>query len=313
MTLPLSFNRQGFWGVNMSEYQKYQHVEKLGTRECEDITIGRCYVFPKLDGTNAQAWFDGEKMRYGSRKRELSLEKDNAGFMREMSENEKLTVACKAFRGCRVYGEWLVPHSLKTYRDDAWRRFYVFDIQKEDGSYVLYDDYQPILEDLGVDYVAPLRIINNPTYENLIDVTNQNDVLIKDGEGRGEGVVVKNYDFVNRHGRTTWAKIVTSEFREKHAKTMGAPEGEGSSLIEEDIVNRLLSPELIGKVKANLESREDGWHSKLIGELLGTVFYDFVREHSWDIVKKFKSPTLNYKTLQRFVTLKTKETLPEIF
>ena len=28
----------------------------------------------------------------------------------------------------RLFGEWLIPHRLRTYRDDAWKRFYVFDV-----------------------------------------------------------------------------------------------------------------------------------------------------------------------------------------
>ena len=33
------------------EFQKYMHVERLGKEEVEGITSGKCYVFPKLDGT----------------------------------------------------------------------------------------------------------------------------------------------------------------------------------------------------------------------------------------------------------------------
>ena len=61
-------------------FVEYQHVAKLGTTEVEGIENGTCYVFPKIDGTNASIWYDG-KVRFGSRKRELSLDFDNAGFM----------------------------------------------------------------------------------------------------------------------------------------------------------------------------------------------------------------------------------------
>ena len=50
----------------------------------------------------------------------------------------------------------------------------------------------------------------------------KNVFLIEDGKGAGEGIVIKNYDFRNRYNRNTFAKIVTSEFKEKHAKEMGA-------------------------------------------------------------------------------------------
>ena len=34
------------------EFRKYQHIERFGTSEVEQIEIGTCYVFPKIDGTN---------------------------------------------------------------------------------------------------------------------------------------------------------------------------------------------------------------------------------------------------------------------
>lgn len=40
------------------KFNKYQHVEKLGNKEVEGINIGTCYVFPKIDGTNASIWND---------------------------------------------------------------------------------------------------------------------------------------------------------------------------------------------------------------------------------------------------------------
>jgi len=35
------------------DYIKFQHVEKLGTSEVQDILLGKVYVFPKIDGTNS--------------------------------------------------------------------------------------------------------------------------------------------------------------------------------------------------------------------------------------------------------------------
>jgi hypothetical protein len=35
---------------------KYMHLERFGNDEVEGIEIGTTYVFPKLDGTNAQVW-----------------------------------------------------------------------------------------------------------------------------------------------------------------------------------------------------------------------------------------------------------------
>lgn len=53
-------------------YRSYQHVERLGTTETNGILDGTCYIFPKIDGTNATVWLgDDNTLRAGSRKREL--------------------------------------------------------------------------------------------------------------------------------------------------------------------------------------------------------------------------------------------------
>ena len=61
------------------EFLKYQHVERFGTTETQGIENGMCYVFPKIDGTNSQLWWDNG-LKAGSRNRELFIDNDNAGF-----------------------------------------------------------------------------------------------------------------------------------------------------------------------------------------------------------------------------------------
>ena len=303
-----------------NEYIKYQHVEKLGNTEVDNIEFGTCYIFPKLDGTNAHIWYDPESstMKCGSRRRELSSESDNAGFYQWATQNELLNKVLQdlnsEFPNCHVFGEWLVPHTLKTYSEDSWRRFYIFDVVNEDGLHVNYEDYKKVLDrNEYIDYIAPLRIIKNPKVEDLQRCLQENTYLIKEGEGIGEGIVVKNYEFVNKYGRQTWAKIVTSEFKDKHRKTMGAPECTSTKYVEEEIVKEFLTTDIVDKVQATIITQEDGWSSKYIPRLISTCFYDLVRENTWDIIKKFKNPTIDYKKLHQFMVLKLKTMKSELF
>lgn len=295
----------------MSEYIKYQHIERLGSSEVDGILDGLVYVFPKIDGTNAHVWFDGE-YHFGSRRRELSLDNDNAGFMHEASKDLAILDLAKELEGYHIFGEWLVPHSLKTYRDDAWRKFYVFDIVK-DGIHMKYEDAAWWCNAHGVDYIAPIRILKNPSYEHIERVLDENKFLIKDGEGVGEGVVLKNYDFINKYGRQTWAKVVTNEFKEKHNKEMGAPISSCTKMVEEKICDEFLSDHLIQKTKAKIEVENDCWSSKFIPQLLGRVYHDLVTENIWDICKKHKNPKIDFKSLKRFCNIKIKNTCPELF
>lgn len=296
-------------------FRRYQHIEIFGTDEVQGIELGVISVFPKIDGTNASVWL-GEAVCAGSRKRELSLVDDNAGFYDYVGKQENILDYLTEYPTHRLFGEWLVPHTLKTYREDAWRRFYVFDVAidvGDDVEYIPYDMYWPPLKQYNIDYIPRIAEIRNGSYEQFINQLEQNVFLVEDGKGVGEGIVLKNYDFKNRFGRTTWAKIVRSEFKEKHYKVMGAPMIEGGKMVEDEIAKKYCTLALIDKVKAKIENECDGWRSKYIPRLLQTVFYDLIVEESWHFVKEFKNPTINYKTLNHFVVNKIKELKPEIF
>jgi hypothetical protein len=307
------------------EFKKYQHLERFGTTEVKQIELGTCHIFPKLDGTNASVWLDENgNIQSGSRKRHLSLEADNAGFYAWVKEQKNLLEYLKENPTHRLYGEWLIPHALKTYREDAWRKFYVFDVSvdKEDSEilhegddkskYIHYDEYSTKLEEKGIDYIVPICTITNASYEQLVNQLMKNVFLIEDGKGVGEGIVIKNYDFKNKYNRQTWAKIVTSEFKEKHAKVHGATEIKGKKMIEEQIADEFVTKALCEKVYAKIEN-EGGFTSKRIPQLLNVVYYDVVKEDAWNFVKKHKNPTIDFSTLQHFVFSKVKEQLSQLF
>jgi hypothetical protein len=296
------------------EFRKYMHIEKFGTDEVEGIELGKVYVFPKIDGTNASVWLD-TVYTAGSRTRELTPDKDNAGFYNWVIDQDNIKRFLDDHSNMRLFGEWMVPHSLKTYRDDAWRRFYVFDVTEETDEgyrYLPYDEYKPLMEEYGIDYIPPISIIDSPSTDQLMWQLKQNVFLIEDGKGVGEGIVLKNYDFVNKYGRTTWAKIVTSEFKEKHSRTMGPPEMKGERVVERDIAEKYVTKALCEKVYAKILN-EDGWRSEYIPRLLNTVYYDLIREESWTFIKEFKRPTIDYKKLFNLTVQQVKIHLPNLF
>ena len=294
-------------------FVKYQHLERLGTSEVEGIQSGTCYVFPKLDGTNASIWMDSEgNLKAGSRNRELTLGKDNAGFYAWVLENETLfRPFFEEYPEHYLYGEWLVPHSLKTYRKDAWRKFYIFDVVDPCGDYIPYNDYKTTLDTYGFDYVPCIAVVKNGDDETFRKSVDRSTFLIEDGNGVGEGVVIKNYDWSNRFGRKTWAKVVTNAFKDLHVKEMGGTTLGGIS-DEERIVNEFVTEHLVNKVYEKIRN-EDGWSSKAIPRLLSTVYYDLIKEEMWEILKKYKNPKIDFKYLQRLTCQKVKEVKPELF
>lgn len=301
----------------MKEFKKYQHVERFGTTAVEGIELGECFVFPKIDGTNSSVWLDENNViQAGSRNRQLSIENDNAGFCKWVKDQQNLLDYLNENPTHRIYGEWLVPHSLKTYRDDAWRQFYVFDViggEEENTTHMSYNTYKPLLEKHNINFIPPIATIKNATYDSFIKQLEKNIFLIEDGKGIGEGIVIKNYEYVNRYGKQIWAKIVTSEFKEKHSKTMGASSIKCKPLIEEAIAEKYVTTALCEKVKSKIELDNNGFSSKNIPQLLNTVYYDVVNEECWNFVKEHKRPTINFGTLQSLVFAKVKMCLPMLF
>lgn len=291
---------------------KYQHIERFGTDETENINLGECYVFPKIDGTNGSIYMNGHLLSCGSRNRELTLENDNAGFYSNVLKDNRFINFFKKHESLRLYGEWLVPHSLKTYRDDTWNNFYVFDVVNQDGKYLTYEEYVTILDEFGIKYIPCIAKINNGSYEQFINIMDKNNYLIKDGCGVGDGIVIKRYDYINKYGRTTWAKIVTSEFKEKHIKEMGVSYVIGKKIIEEFIIETYLTVALIDKTFEKIRN-ESEWSSKKIPELLNRIWHDFINEEIWNIIKKEKNLKIDFKLLQYFLNKKIKESKKELF
>lgn len=316
------------------EFRKYDHVERLGHDEVSEITIGDVYVFPKIDGTNASVWFGGGLIHCGSRTRTLSREADNAGFWLWVSDHagDIWRLAEQGHEHWTLYGEWLVPHTLKTYREDVWRRFWVFDVfDNEAGAYLHYKEWEPIVRAAGLDVIDPLCVITNPSEKQLQWEVEQNAYLILDGGGAGEGVVIKNYEWKNRFGRQPWAKIVRNEFKEENRRAFGVNEKSGEFQVEAAIAEEFVTQALVEKTRAKiisdiweaeegtpitlqirrqLEERDRG---KVIPQLLGTVFYELVREELWTALKKHKFPVLDFKTLRAHSILWTKRYAADLF
>ena len=301
------------------DFRKYQHIERFGSSEVEGIEAGTVYVFPKIDGTNSSVYLRDGKVRAASRNRELTPERDNAGFYAYAVKDDKIRAYLEAHPDHRLFGEWLVPHSLKTYRDDAWRKFYIFDVCVDSNEnqtglrYLPYEEYQPEVDQFGLSYIEPLRIMKNGKYENFVRILDENDFLIKDGCGVGEGIVLKNYAFFNRYGRQTWAKIVTSEFKERHRKFMGAPVVIGDEMIEEKIADEFVTAAFVEKEVAKIENENGAWRSKLIPQLLGRVWHEFICEEMWNICKKFKNPKIDFRILNKLVIQRVKSIKPDLF
>lgn len=291
------------------EFKKYQHIERYGTPEVQGIEKGICWVFPKIDGSNGCVWLGGDgKVGAGSRNHELSAEDNNRGFFGTVTEDERFAAYFAKHPEHIIYGEWLVPHTLKNYVDSAWNKFYVFDVVV-DGRYVPYEQYKIWLDEFGIEYIPLIKSIENPEYEQLAECLEHNGFLTKEGGGAGEGIVIKNYDYLNSHNRIVWAKIISSEFRTAHGSSNGK---EQSVTVEQEIVDKYVTSAFIEKEFAKM-IQEREWDRKMAPILFDTVFRVLVKEEMYNIIKKYKNPTINFSMLNYLIIKKIKTVKNDIF
>lgn len=300
---------------------RYPHLERFGNSGVQDIEFGVTHVFPKLDGTNASVWYEPSisnqgYFKTGSRNRELSLESDNAGFHAYITYNEHAKPWLGYFNKNpthTLYGEWLVPHTIKNYREDAWRRFWIFDVyDREQGKFLPYEVYQPLMEDYGLDYIPCIKKFKNGSYDNFLhEAQNNSHFLLPEGS-KGEGIVIKNYDWTNKFQQVTWAKIVLNEFKDNFHKAMGANLQEIGSPAQV-ICDFACTPHLIEKEYAKIVNEVGEWTSRYIPRLLHTVFHSVVTEELWDGLKKINYGAVNFQELKALCIQKVKQVKPELF
>lgn len=297
------------------EYKSYQHIEKLGREECEGVLNGTVTIQPKIDGTCSVVWLgeDGT-VHAGSRKRELSLTADNAGFFATQKEDANILAYLKKHPTHYLFGEWLVPHTIKTYNAEAWRNFYIFDVFALDGDYgryLFYDEYVPMLEEFNLTYIPEIARLENPTIDDVAACIKKTHYLMPEG-CTPEGVIAKNYNYKNKWGHVVWGKVVSEEFfnRKQHLRVKN--HDAKTAEFEIKIANDYITEPVIRKEYAKiLNEFPDAKRGELIGRVLNAVYDSFITEDLVTVVRKNKGCTINFNFMKKESDNRVKEVLRE--
>jgi hypothetical protein len=300
------------------DYKKYQHIEKLGREECEGVLDSdSVYCFPKIDGTNSCLFLDDcGNLQAGSRNRQLTLEKDNAGFYADALQHSEYKEYLEEHPNHILYGEWLIIHTIKTYSDDAWRKFYVFDVfevnSDEDSSkYLSYNEYTPELDRFNIRYIPVMAVLDHPSKEDIVELAKKNHYLIPDEKNIGEGIVVKSYDYRNKYGRQIWGKFVAEEFfgaKEKLRSKNHAVKSDFEMKVAEEYVTDAVIKKEYAKIKNDFPDAKRG---ELIGRVLNAVYEAFLIEDLTTVVRKNNGCTINFKYMRKQCDNRVKEVLKD--
>lgn len=307
----------------MAKYKSFIHVLRLSRPECDGYLDGKIYVSVKMDGTNASIWYDSDDnaIHYGSRKREINMFDDNAGFAAYCESSvdsgiEYLKQICRDNPNIIIYGEWLAgiagrkfTGAIKNYLDGGFYVFAMYDCCND--RYLTHDEWIPMIESGYDKIMRPIAILDHPTEEQvdaLLDKTNYN---LPDS-AFGEGIVLYNYDFHDRYNHWQVAKIVRSEYLNGKKEKIKKP-NISSTNVEEDIAEFYITDAEIAKEqnKIMLELGETAWvfDNKHIGRLIATVWHEFISDSLPTVIKKYKNPTIDFAKLNNLSNTKVREYL----
>lgn len=307
----------------MPNFTKFQHVERLGKEDTEGLLQNNnIVVTAKVDGTNASIWLgeDG-KFKCGSRTRELSQDKDNAGFWAwchdcENQEAISLYTLVQEHPNIIVYGEYMGPTngrfvgSIKDYNDAAHGTFYIFDVfDVETGCYLADNVWRPILAQYNLEpyFVEILATLNCPTVDDIAAIAQKNTFLLDTANHPGEGVVLKAHNWRNRYGRQQYGKFVLDEYKQvQKAKKVKAQIEDVEQWIVDNFVTDSELSKAIAKTEVQFDEVFDNHCGAHIGFLLNIVWNDDVLDEMKNILKKTKNPTIDFGVLKNLCNNKVK-------
>lgn len=285
--------------MNVNGFRHYGKVHRLGKEEVEGILEGTCYIQEKVDGANTSIWLDeAGNLKMGSRTRILGEEEFN-GFVPYVEKHNGIVNLLVDHPTYRLYGEWLVRHTI-AYKETAYRKWYMFDIF--DGTnYLTTEEVNAVGEKYSIDVVPFLAKVENPTHESL-----QTYMGASAFGDRGEGIVVKNYEFINGFGDREFAKLVTESFKEDNGITFGGNNKHSDTYFEMYVVNKYMTltrvKKIMDKLQPELNERLDMKH---IPRIINTAYHDMLVEEIWSIQADVK--TLDFQALKRVACKKAKQ------
>jgi hypothetical protein len=272
----------------------YPKIYRLGTPETEGILDGLVTIHEKIDGANLSIWMEKGEIHVGSRNQEIT-EGFNGAYEYCLNDSG-IRKLLSDHPNYRLYGEWLVRHTLQ-YKETAYRKFYLFDIFVDTER----------LDQINIMTIAAKYSINIAKFFGLfsrpsLDKINQ-FIGLSDLGDQGEGVVIKNRDFINQFGDNCYAKIVTESFRENNGLKFEANSKHSESYWETWVTHKYVTlsrvEKAMNKSQPMIDTPLDLQHTSRI---VGMVTHDIVTEEAWEIFNRV--PKLDFKVLKNILSKK---------
>ena len=277
-------------------HKRFMDISRIKENYANGFNKGDYIVIQeKLDGSNCAIRYDSEtdEIIAQSRKNILSLSNNLRGFWEWSQTLDKKLVKSILGDNLVLFGEWLVPHSVK-YPEERYNHAYFYDVyDTSTETYLSQDKVRDIIAVLGLTYVPVFYRGEFVSWEECMKYVGQTKL----GGEYGEGIVVKNMTRLNDPNTRSpfYLKIVGEKFTEtkgqKHVKVVD-PEKlksmEENKALAETIVTEARVAKLLNKFVDEGILPED-WGAKEMSivakNLPKAVYEDCVKEEP-DTVKQ---------------------------
>lgn len=300
-------------------FRAYSHVLRMNRPEVDGILNGTVSIFSKLDGSSGEMVFNPNtnEINYGSRKREISIENDNAGFADYMTNsNDSEIVALRQWvtdhPNYILYGEYLAGEgtgrkftgTIKSYIEGGFFVFDVYDINR--GNYLDYEEYYDEIHSIYHKVIPRIAKLENPTMAEVESYVDSCTFNLPHGM-IGEGIVIKNTGYRDEYGHIQIAKIVRAEYLQRkidnHSKVRKntlVPEE-----LEKQFIEETCTPAYFAKEQNKVLEyfQEDSWDStskKLIGFMMNTVVDDIMTDDFWPFFRK-RQTTVDLRRIRSMI------------
>lgn len=269
---------------------RYPKIHRLGKSENFGILDREVHVQEKIDGANLSIWWD-EGIHVGSRSQDVTNRPGGFNGSVQYVENHKgIVEILNEHPEYHLFGEWLVPHTIKNYKPTAYGHFYLFDIlDKETGNWLTQEHVCEIAEKHGIRY--PYYFGRGKfSEEELQEFVGKTEI----GEN-GEGIVVKPVEpFENEWGdKNVYAKIVTESFKEDNGVMFGGNNKHSDTYHEMYICNKYMTITRCKKMMNKLSSEGVELDKTCTSRFISQVYHDLVTEECWEIANSGKTINLN--------------------
>jgi hypothetical protein len=200
----------------MSSWHSYPSVFSLGHKAISELLLDPVIVEEKIDGSQINfGRFDGV-LKIKSHHKEMEPNAPEKMFASAVDYIKMLPL----HDGWTYRGECLAKpkHNALCYERIPCGGVILFDINKDEESYLRYDEKKEEAERIGLEIVP---IFYQGRIESANDVLGFLDRVSILGGQKIEGVVIKNYTRFGQDKKVLMGKYVSEGFKEVHKKTWG--------------------------------------------------------------------------------------------